>query len=132
MFIRDVEENEVQITSGDVNDFGAMWSPDGSVLAFFSEQGDQEVKLINPNGLSSNLVTTNSFADEYPQFDSTGEKIVFHSQKPGFSGEAVDFGLYITERGAPNQETRLVINDRNNYSPSLSPCLLYTSDAADE
>ncbi len=121
LFIRDVEDNEVQITTGDVNDFGAVWSPDGSILAYFSEQGDREVKLINPNGLSPNPLTLNSFADEYPQFDPNGQFIIFHSNKPVAGGEDFEFSLFVTERGAPNSERRIVRNGRDNFAPSFSP-----------
>lgn len=121
LYIRDVEDNVVQITTGDVNDWGAVWSPDGSVIAYFSEQGDREVKIISPNGLSPNPLTINSFADEYPQFDPTGRFVLFHSNKPILGDEEVEFSIFRTERGAPNEETRIVRNGRDNFSPSVSP-----------
>ncbi|MEM9773504.1 MAG: protein kinase [Chloroflexota bacterium] len=122
LYVRDVEENLIQLTSADENDFGAVWSPDGSVISFFSEQGDRAIKILQPDGTSPTFLTNNLTAEEYPKFDPSGETIIFHSNRPFGENDTFRFGIYtISSDGPVNSEERLIRNGRDNYAPSYSP-----------
>ncbi len=119
--VQDIDGNLNLITSANLDDFGAVWSPDGSVIAYYSKLGDNEIKIITPNGLSPNLLTSNSYADEFPSFDPSGEFIVFHSSKPEFNGSEIKIAIYLIAVNAqPNSEERVIVNGRLNLAPSFS------------
>lgn len=122
LWVRDIDGNFNQLTSADENDFGAEWSPDGRLITYFSEQGDQAIKVLQPDGTSPTFLTNNLTAEEYPKFDPTGETIIFHSNRPFGENEAFRFNIYtISSSGPVNSEVRLVRNGRDNYAPSFSP-----------
>ena len=122
LYVRDIDGNQIQITSADENDFGAVWSPDGSVIAYFSEQGDRAIKILQPDGTSPTFLTNNLTAEEYPKFDPTGEQIIFHSNRPLGDNDTFRFGIYtISSDGPVNSEERLIRNGRDNYAPTFSP-----------
>ncbi|MEM8857378.1 MAG: protein kinase [Chloroflexota bacterium] len=122
VYVRDIDGNINQLTSADENDFGAVWSPDGSVIAYFSEQGDRAIKVLQPDGTSPTFLTNNLTAEEYPKFDPTGEMIIFHSNRPFGDNDTFRFGIYTIASGGPvNSEERLIRNGRDNYAPTFSP-----------
>ncbi|MFT5194373.1 MAG: serine/threonine protein kinase [Candidatus Promineifilaceae bacterium] len=124
--VRDIEGNVNQITTDNVNDFGAVWSPDGNTIAYFSVELPREITLINPDGSNKRLLTTNGNKEEFPAFDPTGQLIIFHSDIAGSvnddSEETVEFKIYtIPVVGPPNSEILLVNNGNDNFAPSFSP-----------
>ncbi len=57
--------DRVRLTSNGAWDAGAVWSPDGSKIAFTSDRdGDREVYMMNPDGSDQLNITNNPAADD--------------------------------------------------------------------
>ncbi|MFK7803002.1 MAG: protein kinase [Anaerolineae bacterium] len=126
LYVRDSAGTENQITNDNVNDFGAVWSPDGNTIAYFSVELPREITLINPDGTNKRLLTTNTYTEEFPAFDPSGQTIIFHSNRAGSTSsnddETILYAIYtIPAVGPANSEERLVRNGRENFAPSFSP-----------
>jgi len=107
-----------QLTSlGAVHTGDAAWSPDGSQIAFASDQdGDYDIYLISPEGGEPRALTFNETEDRDPAWSPDGEFIAFSSDQsgPGF----LEVWRMTKDGATPEQLT----NDANNsYAPAWSP-----------
>lgn len=85
-YLHNGEDDPIQITSGDYDDNGAKWSPDGSMIAFVSKRdGDPDSNSnsdiwtvsTDPNAgdYPINQVTTNKGSDSNPSWSPDGKTI---------------------------------------------------------
>ncbi|HSP54791.1 MAG TPA: hypothetical protein VLS25_04305 [Dehalococcoidia bacterium] len=68
----------VQLTTEGRN-FSAVWSPDGTRIAFVSDRdgGNAEIYVMNADGSQETRLTTNPTQDSGPAWSADGSKIVF-------------------------------------------------------
>lgn len=95
--------------------WGFQWSPDGSRIAFASEQdGNEEVYVINADGTGFTNLTRHPDNDWHPLWSPNGRRIVFMSVRDGnkeiYSMNADGMGL-----------TNLTNNPANDWNPVWSP-----------
>jgi Tol biopolymer transport system component len=75
-----------------VRNLVTSWSPDGSRLAFSSDQdGNSEIYLMNPDGSNVVRLTDNPASDTQPAWSPDGKQIAFSSDRDG------DVEIYIVE-----------------------------------
>jgi Tol biopolymer transport system component/alpha-tubulin suppressor-like RCC1 family protein len=61
-----------------------VYSPDGSRIAWSSTQdGDQEIYVMNADGSGQLQLTTNAVSDDYPSWSPDGQRLVFVSTRTG-------------------------------------------------
>ena len=67
-----------QITNNDAQDIGAVWSPDGTRFAFYSNRdGDFEIFVMNRDGSNPTQLTFNDAWDGTPAWSPDGTRLVF-------------------------------------------------------
>lgn len=68
-------------------EFGGVWSPDGSTIAFNSDRdGNPDIWVIGPDGTGrKNLTADNEGSDTYPIWSPDGKFIAFDSDRAGNS-----------------------------------------------
>ncbi|SDO06879.1 TolB family protein [Geodermatophilus sp. DSM 45219] len=113
----------VQLTSNDVHDGDAVWSPDGRELAFVSDRdGDLEVFVMDADGsdvrqLTHNEATPDAAAwDHSPDWAPDGDALVFVSDREDPEGDIYRMAADGSEQTRLT-ETPFV----TDYSPSWSP-----------
>lgn len=75
----------VQLTSGDVRDLDARWSPDGRTIAFVSNRtGTDQIWLVDAESGALRQLTQGG-SDLYPQWSPDGKRLVFESSRSGSS-----------------------------------------------
>ena len=89
LHVFDIETKaRVQITSGDYEDYGPTWSPDGSVIAFVSNRTDEpdanynsDIWLVKPDASHEDQspvrVTSNPGSDDSPVWHPDGERLAY-------------------------------------------------------
>ncbi|MBP9658093.1 MAG: PD40 domain-containing protein, partial [Candidatus Promineofilum sp.] len=77
--------NEVNLTnSSSVNDFDAVWSPDGTKIAFTTNRdGNNEIYIMNADGTSPVNISNNAASDTTPAWSPNGLKLLFISNRDG-------------------------------------------------
>lgn len=94
-----------------------VWSPDGSRIAFASdEDGDYDIYLVNVDGSELRAITFNDAQDNDPSWSPDGAYIAFASDEagPGF--------LEVWSMTADGGERTRLTNDTNSsYAPAWSP-----------
>ena len=84
-------------------------------IAFNSTQdGNQEIYVMNSNGTGQNRLTFNNAVDGKASFSPGGSKIAFHSERDG------NFEIYVMDWNGANQ-TRLTNNSAIDMEPEFSP-----------
>ena len=74
----------VRLTNSTGYDINAVYSPDGTKIAFQSDRdGNREIYVMNSNGTGVTRLTNNAAADQNPQFSPDGTRIVFTSSRDG-------------------------------------------------
>lgn len=67
-----------------ISNHAPSWSPDGSKLAFQSDQdGDNEIYTMNPDGSGIRKLTDNSEYDSSPVWSPDGKELLFDSERDG-------------------------------------------------
>ncbi len=93
------------------------WSPDGTQLAFASDQnGDYDIYTVSYNGSNLLTVTQNDGEDRYPAWSPDGQTIAFASDLGG-PGELEVWRM--TPSGSDLKQ--LTDNDNSSYAPAWSP-----------
>ena len=86
IFVSDIGgENISNLTNSSGYAEGAVWSPDGSKIAFSTniDGGAPEIYIMNSNGSSKTRLTINSSTDWHPAWSPDGKKLVFTSHRNG-------------------------------------------------
>jgi Tol biopolymer transport system component len=114
--------NPVQVTNNPgCFDENPNWSPDGTKIAFTSNQtGHDEVWVVNPNGTSpTQLTTTTTGASEHPVFSPDGTKIAFASDRT----ETDHIWVMNADGSSPVQLTpdSMLNNGQPNWQPIVPP-----------
>jgi len=108
-------QNLRQLTADSSHNFYPGWSPDGSRIAFSSDQGGNRNIYLKPaNGGPATALTVDPAVDEHPSWSPDGEEIVFHSNRSG------NFDLWVSSvRGG---EARQLTGDpADDIHPRYSP-----------
>ena len=75
---------QVNLTNSPANDRGAVWSPDGTKIAFTTDRdGNVEIYIMNADGSSPRNVSMSPAADVSPAWSPDGAKIAFVSNRDG-------------------------------------------------
>jgi Tol biopolymer transport system component len=111
--------NPVQVTDNPgCFDENPNWSPDGTKIAFTSNQtGRDQVWVVNPNGTNPTQLTTTSLASERPVFSPDGAQIAFASDRT----EADHIWVMNADGSNPVQVTPDTM--RNNGQPNWQPII---------
>src|SRR5262245_21919585 len=79
--------NPVRLTNNPADDFGAVFSPDGSKIAFTSTRdGGEEnwgIFVMNADGSNQTRLTDNTARNSFPSWSPDGSKISFTSSRDG-------------------------------------------------
>ena len=137
LYVHDLEsETTIQITSGDYDDYGATWSPDGSKIAFVSNRtaepdasSNTDIWLVDPGTPYDQQepvrVTTNPGTDGSPIWHPDGERIGYlmtYSDRTDIPDSYLQTKVAIIRIG--EDEPVLLTTealDRKAYGPAFSP-----------
>ncbi len=101
----------VQLTEGTTEGYHAVWSPDGSKIAF-TKSG--EIYSMNSNGTEVTNLTNNAVSDNSPAWSPDGSNVAFQTYRDG------DWELYVMNADGSNP-TRLTNNPGPDGDPDWSP-----------
>lgn len=77
-------EGLTRITKSNLeNEFQPAFSPDGKKIAFTSNQGGNEIYVMDADGTDRERLTNNAARDARPAFSPDGERIAFTSNRDG-------------------------------------------------
>jgi Tol biopolymer transport system component len=95
---------------------GFSWSPDGSQIAFVSNQdGDFEIVVMDADGSNQYQLTSNDdFQDIAPDWSPDGERIIFVSNRFG------DYEIFVMNTDGSNL-SQLTSNVEVSFNPAWSP-----------
>ena len=106
--------NQTQLTSAAGNDLNAVFSPDGSKIAFTSNRdGNAEIYIMNADGSNETRLTNNPGLDQIPAFSPNGKKVAFQSQATGGSQ------IMVMNPDGSNQ-TQLTFSTSAKFEPVFS------------
>ena len=116
VFIMNIDGTRVRRLTHDSNNyFFPRFSPDGSHILFYSQNGvDDEIYLMDITGANLVNLTQSPGNDRLPQFSRDGSMIVFMSDRDG------NREIYIMNSNGSHQ-TRLTYNNSTDHSPQFSP-----------
>ncbi len=66
------------------NNWGPVWSPDGTEIAFYSDRmgkGRDQIFLIKPDGSGEMQLTNDTFNNTFPSWSPDGKRIIFASNR---------------------------------------------------
>jgi dipeptidyl aminopeptidase/acylaminoacyl peptidase len=110
--------NQTRLTNNTASDANPVWSPDGTKIAFESNQGsgtaEDDIYTMNADGTNQTRLTTNPYNDAEPSWSPDGTKIAFSTNRDG------NYDVYTMNADGTNQ-TRLTINDVFDAEPAWSP-----------
>lgn len=90
-----------RLSPSEGNDYDPVWSPDGTQLAFVSQENiTDDIMLVNADGTNLRPLTLNRAADLSPEWSPTGEHIAFISQRDG------GWNLYVMDSDAADDSAR--------------------------
>ncbi len=103
---------EWNLTTGLRTTYDPTWSPDGTRVAFVSQQsGNDEIYLIDPHSKEEKRLTNNTWEwDKHPSYSPDGSEIVFWSNRDGTKA------LWIMNADGSNQR-RLMESAYNDWDP---------------
>jgi Tol biopolymer transport system component len=107
----------VQLTDTAFSERGPAWSPDGTEIAFVSDQdGNQEIYVMDADGTNTRRLTFNAVSDFSPAWSPDGSKIAFSSFRNG------DAEIWVMNADGSTVEKNLTNSpDRPDLQPSWSP-----------
>jgi Tol biopolymer transport system component len=76
----------VKLTSVGPNNWGPVWSPDGTKIVFYSDrlgQGRDQIFVVNADGSNETQLTNDSFNNVFPSWSPDGRQIIFASNREG-------------------------------------------------
>jgi dipeptidyl aminopeptidase/acylaminoacyl peptidase len=134
LYVFDVETKAtVQITSGDYEDYGPAWSPDGSVIAFVSNRTDEpdanyntDIWLAKPDVPYEEQhpvrVTSNPGSDDGPVWHPDGERLAYiTTTQPEIPNGYLQTKLAIIRVGETEPLVLAESLDRKVYDPQFAP-----------
>lgn len=100
------------LTTGPRATYDPVWSPDGTHIAFVSqESGNDDIYTVNPETREERRLTDNGWAwDKQPTYSPDGKQIVFWSNRDGRKG------LWIMNADGSDQR-RLMDSPYNDWDP---------------
>ncbi|MFN8496833.1 MAG: DPP IV N-terminal domain-containing protein [Anaerolineae bacterium] len=103
---------EWNLTTGQRTTYDPVWSPDGTQVAFVSEQsGNDDIYLIDPHSKDEKRLTTSTWEwYKHPTYSADGKQIVFWSNRDGRKG------LWIMNADGSDQR-RLLDSAYNDWDP---------------
>jgi Tol biopolymer transport system component len=105
----------VRITQTPSYDGDAVWSPDGSKIAFISDRGGtSDVWVMNPDGSGQTRLTQSSGGDDRPSWSPDGKQIAFSRG----GDDEKDAGIFVMDAEGSNQH-RLISGE--GREPTWSP-----------
>jgi len=137
LYVYDIaDESLLQITAGDYEDYSAIWSPDGSRIAFVSNRSEKpeasfntDIWLVDPGTPHDQQepvrLTTNPGSDGSPIWHPDGERIGYlttYSDRTDVPGSYLQSKVAIIRVG--DEEPVLLTTkalDRKAYGPVFSP-----------
>lgn len=97
-------------------DSAPNWSPDGSQIAFQSDQdGDMEVYVMNADGTDVRQLTHNTLHDEGPVWAPDGTRIAYTSGPDNLNGD-----IWVMDADGTNQQ-QLMAQPGRDESPDWQP-----------
>jgi hypothetical protein len=106
--------------TNDFDDVDADWSPDGTRIAFVSnEDGDLEIFTMNADGTGRTQHTFNTVTDVRPAWSPDGAKIAYQSD----SADPTNVDIYVLDVNAPpgTPPIRLTTDPAVDGAPSWQP-----------
>jgi Tol biopolymer transport system component/murein DD-endopeptidase MepM/ murein hydrolase activator NlpD len=123
LFIIDTDGEKIQRIFNDLDEHNPSFSPDGSKIIFDAYKSEDyashsynntEIFIMELDSTTVKQLTDNNCKDYRPIFVSDGEKILFESDREGFSG------IYIMNIDGSNQSL-ITTKQLGNYEPAISP-----------
>jgi dipeptidyl aminopeptidase/acylaminoacyl peptidase len=117
---------DVRLTNNDVSDGYPQWSPDGRMIAFYSDRdGNAEVYVMNADGGNPTNLTKHPDSDYGATWSPDGSKIAFRSRRTG------DAEIFVMDADGSNPVNLTKQPESNEWSPDWSPDgskILFISD----
>ena len=116
IYVMDADgSNPSNLTNNSAFDYGPAWSPNGSKIAFVSDDGNLEIYMMSLDGTNRTRLTNNTpIADFNPTWSPDGSKIAFASR------EGPNAAIYVMNADGSNR-TRLTNNPTSDSGPAWSP-----------
>jgi Tol biopolymer transport system component len=114
--------DQTPLTSSSFN-YTPEWSPDGTEIAFASNEGTLhfDIWVMNADGSDPVNITNAADSDEFfPDWSPDGSKILFESDRDDDDGPGNNEEIYVMDRDGGNQ-TRLTTDPALDLVPSWSP-----------
>ena len=112
----------LQLTNDSFRDGAAIWSPDGTRIAFTSNQGGNlDLWTLRPDGSELTQLTTHDGADLQASWSPDGDRIAFVSTREGVSGDPGDRTNLWVLTLADGSLLQLTDTEESVATPSWSP-----------
>ena len=100
----------------------AVWSPDGSRIAFMSGSAtNYEISVMNANGTGRRQITATPFAEEEPTWSPDGSRIAFAAKDPD-DATATDLEIWVINAdGSGLTQLTNTANGVRDTDPAWSP-----------
>ena len=109
--------NQFNLSNHPANDWGGVWSPDGSQITFVSDRdGDLDIWVMNADGTNPVRLTNDPGDDFFPAWSPDGSQIAFATDRDG----RPNIEIYVITTDGSNL-TRLTDQPLEDNMPSWSP-----------
>ena len=106
---------QTRLTHDPVNEYGAVWSPDGAHIAFVAGPGEQDdIYVMDADGSHRVRLTDDLAQDSAAAWSPDGQHIAFQSERDGTTD------VYVM-RTDGSQQTRLTTHAAEDFFPAWSP-----------
>ncbi|MGJ3240413.1 MAG: PKD domain-containing protein, partial [Anaerolineae bacterium] len=128
-------QNPVNITNTPFDEFEAVWSPDGTKIAYAStEFGDFDIFIFDLNTMTRTQITTSGANDRQPAWSPDGSQLAFASDRNNLNVNNDIFVVNVSDLNAGTfNPTALIASPTDEQQPTWSPDgnqIAYMSDAA--